>query len=385
MDASRTRAPRRSIHIFGSLATGGAETWFLRLLASRPPGCRWSADVCLLDPQPGPYVERARELGAEILECPFRPAATFPWRLHKLLRGQRYDVVHSHVLLFGGVIAAAAAAAGVPVRVAHAHNSRDGRGGSAGRFLYRAGMRAAMRRFANLGLACSRGAAKMLGLRDVKLLPYGLDLNPCETLRGSLKAELGWTEDAFVLGAVGRLHPQKNHAFLLEAFAEARQWEPRLRLAIVGEGELRPALEERIADLGLDGLVRLTGRRGDVAELLHGLFDAFVMPSLYEGLPVALLEGQAAGLPCLVSDRISREAFAIPELIGSAALDAGWARRLADLPGRRRLASKAARELLRDAGFAIDDAWRRLTAYYDGVLEQAESADEDAADWAEAA
>ena len=385
MDASRQLAPRRSLHIFGSLATGGAETWFLRLLASRPASSRWSADVCLLDPKPGPYADRARRLGARLLACPFEPAASFPARLYRLLRKHDYDAVHSHVLLFGGVIAATAAAAGARLRVVHGHNSRDGRGGGAQRRLYRVAMRLAVRRFASLRLACSRGAAAFLGGSGIKLLPYGVDLSPCAVRPGALKQAFGWSEQTFALGAIGRLHPQKNQLFLLNAFAEALRWEPRLRLAIVGEGELRAALEARIAALGLDGRVPPTRRRDDVSELLAALFDAFVMPSWYEGLPVALLEAQAAGLPCLVADTIGDEAFAVPELVAAAPPDDGRPRRLAELPGRRRLEPSAAGTLLRAGGFDSADAWLRLTALYDQALGEAAPDAAAGARWAEAA
>lgn len=359
---------RRSLHLFGSLATGGAETWFLRLLESRDPASPWSADICLLDPKPGPYVVRARRLGCRILACPATPASTFLGRLTALLRRERYDAVHSHVLLFGGVIAAAAALAGAPVRAVHAHNSQDGRGDALARRIYRRTMRSAVRRFANLPLACSQGAAEWLGADNVRLLPYGIDLAPVGPPASDLRDEFGLGPDDFVVGTVGRLHRQKNQKFLIDSFSKALALQPRLRLVIVGEGERRGELAGRILAHGLGESVILAGRRGDVPQLLHSVFDAFVMPSLYEGLPVALLEAQAAGLPCLVSDAISAETFVARELIETLPLDADWPAALAALPSRRGLPPEQARKRLLAEGFSIDDAWRRLAGLYESAL-----------------
>lgn len=362
--------PLRSLHVFGSLATGGSETWFLRLLASRPPRSDWSADVCLLDPKPGPYVERAKELGARILECPARPAASFPTRLVELLREERPDAIHSHVLLFGGVIAAAAAAAGAPVRAVHSHNSRDGREDGLKRRLYRQAMRSAIGRFANLRLACSSAAA-LVWDAETEVFPYGLDLTAPAPPASDPRAEFGLTPDHIVLGHVGRMHPQKNQLFLLDSFREALRLEPRLRLLLVGEGDLAGALRERIRQLDMEDSVILAGRRGDVPQLMASVFDAFVMPSLYEGLPVALLEAQAAGLPCLVSDLISSETFAISELIRPLSLQQSWPDALAELVGKTpRIPSEQAARRLRAQGFAIDESWQRLTALYDRTLER---------------
>lgn len=371
--------PRRSLHLFGSLATGGAETWFLRLLESRPADSPWSADICLLDPKPGPYVVRARKLGCRILSCPATPVATFFARLTALLRRERYDAVHSHVLLFGGAIAAAAAVAGAPVRTVHAHNSQDGQGDGLPRRVYRRTMRSAVRRFSNLTIACSAGAAELLGSDKTTILPYGLDLNSEPGPGGEgLRAELGLRPDDFVVGNVGRLHPQKNQKSLIDSFARAIEKNPRLRLLIVGEGDERSRLAARIQALELGDRVTLAGRRSDVPQLLGSVLDAFVMPSLYEGLPVALLEAQAAGLPCLVSDAISSETFVIKELIRTVPLDGDWAGALAALPDRQRWPAAEAREALRAGGFSIADSWHRLTALYDGTLARR-------ARWAEAA
>ena len=362
----------RSLHLFGTLALGGAETWIVQALESRRDA-RWTADFCLLGDEEGPYVERVRALGSRVLRCPYRPAATFARRLRRLLEAEGYDAVHSHVLLFSGVTLAAAAAAGVPLRAAHAHNASDGRANSAARACYRALMRRSIARSANLVVACSREAARAFGAAGerAEILPYGIDLRPFRNPANVSRAEFGFPAETRILAAVGRLHPQKNYEFLLDAFSLASMARPELRLVVAGEGDLRPRLEARIAEPDLAGKVRLLGARSDIPALLAGAADAFVMPSLHEGLPLALLEAQAAGLPCLLSNEISREAVVIGAQVERLGLDEDWPAALADLADRSRFEAREAVRRMRAAGFDAADSWARVETLYDEALAEA--------------
>ena len=104
-----------------------------------------------------------------------------------------------------------------------------------------------------------------------------------------------------ILGTVGRLHEQKGHSFLLEAAALIRQAHPQVRFRIIGDGPLRPVLEARARELGVEATVEFLGARDDIPDQLRE-FDAFVLPSLWEGLPYVLLEARAAGLPIITTD-----------------------------------------------------------------------------------
>jgi glycosyltransferase involved in cell wall biosynthesis len=179
--------------------------------------------------------------------------------------------------------------------------------------------------------------------------------------------ELGWGPGTRVIGAVGRLCEQKNHAFLIEAFALAVKQRPELRLAIVGEGPLRAELEQQIQRLRLDGRVRLMGLRGDVPELMLGLFDAFAMPSHHEGLPLALLEAQAAGLPSIGSEfGVIRGGLDQLFTLTMAVSDPQkWVSGLIEAVDARRTPVEAACSKMAAGGFGIEGSWRRLTAIYE--------------------
>jgi glycosyltransferase involved in cell wall biosynthesis len=128
-----------------------------------------------------------------------------------------------------------------------------------------------------------------------------------ENSRKELRKELGIDERELVLGNVGRLVPQKNQQFLIDLLPSLLKKLPNLLLALVGSGRLRKELEHKALDLGVDSHVRFLGVRTDV-DKLYSVFDVFVFPSLFEGLPEALIEAQANGLACLVSTEVPRAA-----------------------------------------------------------------------------
>jgi glycosyltransferase involved in cell wall biosynthesis len=172
---------------------------------------------------------------------------------------------------------------------------------------------------------------------------------------------------------VGRFDTQKNHMLLLEIVAEVVRRQPGTRLLLVGDGPLRQVLAKRIRDLGIGDHVILTGVREDVADLLSAM-DVFVFPSLHEGLPLALVEAQAAGLPCVVSDVIPSEADVVPALIHrvSLAADRGhWADCV--LASRSRPAPGRADALaaVESSSFNISHGIDGLYALYGAALENA--------------
>jgi glycosyltransferase involved in cell wall biosynthesis len=367
----------RALHILGSLNPGGVERW-LRDSVRRRGESAWGFDFCLLGEGRGAYAPELEALGCRVLACPLTPRATFAARLFSLLRRERYDVVHSHVHHFSGLVLAVAYAAAVPVRVAHSHTCEPA-GGPVARRLYRRGMQALLERSMTAGFACSEQAAGFAGAAvrsRLEILACGIDLeafrNP-RPYRARLRRQLGVPGDALVVGSVGRLAPEKNQAFLLRVAARLANELPRLRVAIVGGGS-RAALEDLARRLGLEGRVVFTGPRDDVPELLGGAFDAFALPSLREGLPAVVLEAQAAGLPCVVSDQTPAEAIVTPGNVERIGLHQGietWAAALARALGRPRWDGDDACQRLRQRGFDVSTSFRALTGTYQEMLDAA--------------
>ncbi|MDY3860406.1 MAG: glycosyltransferase, partial [Candidatus Limivicinus sp.] len=179
-----------------------------------------------------------------------------------------------------------------------------------------------------------------------------------ESVREKYRAELGLT-DKLVIGHVGRFQPAKNQSFLLDAFKLVHDRKPDSALLLVGDGDLRARCEEKAAALGLSDSVIFTGNRSDVPELLQAM-DVFAFPSVWEGLPVTLIEAQAAGLPCYVSSNVSADADVSPLAehlpIGDAAI---WADKLLNAPPRRDVTEYIVR-----AGFDARTSAEKMTELY---------------------
>lgn len=143
----------------------------------------------------------------------------------------------------------------------------------------------------------------------VYILPNAIDARKFffdDVARQSCRRKLGINPDAPVIGHVGRMVDVKNHRFILEIFSVLRQNMPAAQLLLIGDGPLKQELYIRAAELGIQDSVHFFGTCRDISPL-YAAMDMFVMPSLYEGLSMALLEAQASGLPCLISDRVSLE------------------------------------------------------------------------------
>lgn len=235
-------------------------------------------------------------------------------RIHEILSSTHYDCVHDHSGYKAFFLLKEARKAGVRCRIAHSHiayipEDREQRA-------VRAIMtRLTMMEATNL-FACGEAAAEwMWGKKSVcfdgvRIMRNGVDVNQfafSDIDRKSVRAEFGIT-DQFVVGNVARLSEQKNQLFLLKVFKELLNIEPNSRLFLVGRGELEEELKKAVLDFGLEREVLFLGVRNDVNRLLNG-FDVFALPSLFEGLPVTLLEAQANGLPVVASSSITPECF----------------------------------------------------------------------------
>ena len=218
-----------------------------------------------------------------------------------------YRIVHVHQDCLSSVILKAAKRHGVPVRIAHSHNSMQDKN-----FKYpiKLWYRQFIPPYATTLFSCGRDAGEwMFGKHDFQILNNAIDcgayrFDPLQ--RNRLRAELFIAENTFVVGHVGRFSPQKNHEFLIDIFASVHEQCPDSVLLLVGDGELRAQIELKVQDLGLQDHVIFTGVRSDVANLMQAM-DVFVFPSLYEGLPVTMVEAQAAGLPCFISDKVPKD------------------------------------------------------------------------------
>jgi glycosyltransferase involved in cell wall biosynthesis len=226
------------------------------------------------------------------------------------------------------------------------------------------------------GLATSQQAALDLfgstGARDQRicLLFSGLDLSGFETEVSSaeVRQALDIPANALVIGHVGRFEHQKNHDFLVRVAVQVMCKQPNVYLILVGQGALRAQVEKQVEALGIGDRVIFTGSRADIPELLLGAFDVFLFPSVHEGLGVALVEAQAAGLPCLTSDVVPMEADVIPNLVQRLSLDqsaAEWAKTLLEhIENIPRMPVQEALSQIRSSPFNMENSVPLLADLY---------------------
>lgn len=264
----------------------------------------------------GHYDREIASLGGRIYPMPqIRPGNYL--RYFKLLddffaKHREYKVVHSHMNENSGFVLRAARKAGVPCRIIHSHLSDLGLDY---KYPFRLYARMAIKDHPSDYFACSARAGEWLfGKRKpvsskVTVLHNAVnaaEFRYNEAVRLAVRRELR-AGDALVIGHIGRFNEQKNHRFLLQIFESIHRRNPNTLLVMAGDGHLRPLMEKEAEKRGIAHAVRFLGVREDVANLLQAM-DLFLFPSLFEGLPVVLVEAQAAGLRCVVSDRITREA-----------------------------------------------------------------------------
>jgi glycosyltransferase involved in cell wall biosynthesis len=373
--------PLHILQIVGSML-GGVGAWttdVLRHIDHR----RFQIDFLVYFPYPEALEHEINTLGGRIITCAF---PTRPWTFvpdfKRILRTYGpYDVIHSHIHYISGFILRLARKAGVPKCIAHSHmdflpyikNPPIFRRS----YLYLT--KHWIKNYANGGLAVSRAAADDLFGPNWRsdprrrVLYCGINLSPFHNKfdRPKIREELSIPIDAMVIGHVGSLWEQKNHKFLVEVAAEVARREPRTHLLLVGDGPLRPEIERQIAEVGLGKKATLAGLRPDVPRLLRGAMDVFLFPSLYEGLPLALLEAQAAGLPCVISDAVTEEVDIIPSLIQRLSLFQScqaWAEAvLAAKEAKIVITQSQALAQVENSPFNILNSVRELEKFYDSL------------------
>lgn len=222
-----------------------------------------------------------------------------------------YAAVHCHPIWGAELVAREAKKAGVRHIIQHSHSTRFAESRKSeirNRFLLKfIGL------YATDYIACSPEAAFLFGKRraqsgQVMILPNSIDTRQYSfdgSLRRSFREEFGIAEATEVIGNVGRMAAPKNQLFILDIFSAFLRIRPDSVLFIVGDGELRGEIEKKIEELKLGSSVVLTGKRRDIRAVLSGL-DLFLMPSVFEGVPLSALEAMSSGLPCLVSDSVTR-------------------------------------------------------------------------------
>lgn len=363
------KEPIRVLQIIGIVAGGGVEAVVLNYY-KHIDRTKVQFDFIVHNDNKIDITQKVEAMGGKVYKVTpyYKNPIAFMWDIYKVIKRHHYRIVHSNMNTLSAFSLFAAWAAGAPVRILHNHSTSSP--GETKRNIMKFMLRPFARLFANHYLACSRLAGewmygrKMMDSGKVTIVNNAIDLkkyafNPQK--RNLLRKELGLA-DEFVIGHVGRFMFPKNHEFLIDVFAEAYKKNPHMALLLVGDGPLRPAMEEKVRKLGLTDHVKFLGLRNNVQDFYH-VMDILVLPSHYEGLPVVGVEAQANGLPCLFSTKVTKET----RLTHSAQfldLEAGasmWAEEIISIKCER---NKKAGDELRQAGFEIYKEAEKLVKFY---------------------
>ena len=318
--------PVRVLHSVGHLLRGGIEKWLFQILpAQLSQQCQHHILVRTAEEEA--FTSAFREAGIPVLVCSnFANPVLYARDFKRLVKEHGpYDILHVHGSSFSGLLTLALAkAAGIRRTIVHSHNDvrplLNGRG-----YLYRAyvaGVLKAYRTLADFGFAASALAAQsMFGPqwereKRWELLYYGVDCEPFAKPKDwAMRARLGIAEEAFVMGHVGRFHEQKNHGFLVEVVQAAVAVHPGVHCLLIGDGPLREEVTADIHRRKLQNHFTFVPDTLAVSDYMTSVMDCFVFPSRYEGLGLVAVEAQAAGLPCLISDRVPSEAIVDASLV----------------------------------------------------------------------
>jgi len=326
--------PIRILHVLGRLNRGGAETMILNLYRSIDRS-KVQFDFMVHTIDRCDYEDEILEMGGKIYCIPrylgenhfqYKKA----WNMF-LKSHTEYKIIHGHLRSTASIYMRIAKKHG-RVTIAHSHSTAS-RGNKLEQFVKNI-LQLPIRYSADYLFACSDEAGRWLyGERATKGVNYMVIKNAIdidkhvfdEVNRKKIRKELE-VQNKFVVGHVGSFTYPKNHKFLVNVFHEVQKKNKNAILLLIGDGELRTQIQNQILDLGLKKKVILTGVVSNVNEYLQAM-DMFVFPSIFEGLPVTVIEAQATGLPCIISDRITKEVN-ISTLVKSISLNASeelWA------------------------------------------------------------
>lgn len=279
-----------------------------------------------------------------------------------------YRIVHAHQDCLSSVILKTAERHNIPVRIAHSHSANQDKNI---KYPIKLWYKRKIPRHATHLFACGKeaggwmfsGAPYQIVNNAIDAAAYTYDVDK----RGELRRQLVLA-DELVIGHVGNFTQPKNHPFLLEIFTALLKKEPNAVLLLVGGGEEMSQIREKAQKLGIAEHVHFLGVRSDAADLMQAM-DVFVFPSLYEGLGIALIEAQAAGLPCVVSDTIPHEAY-LTDLVDSESLSAPVEKWAEKILAKRAIPRTDRRAEIAAHGFDITTEAVKLQEFYLKAYEQ---------------
>lgn len=361
---------KKILIIAGGLQIGGAERVAANISKYAPKG-EYEFHYVVFDGIENVYGPEIEAAGGRVFTFP-SPAkgyAAYLRNLCSLIRQHKYAAIHSHTMFNSGLNLAAAWLLGVRGRIAHSHTTRTERKVSSVQKGYEQFMRLLIRLFATDLFSCGIEAGHwMFGEKafDQKgvVISNGIDTDAfafSEDARNQIRSRYS-LDDRFVIGHSGTLLPLKNQEFLIRLMPKVLKKKPTAMLMLLGNGseEFQTSLEKLAEDLQVQDRVIFCGGVSNVHTYLSA-FDVFAFPSLREGTPLALIEAQTNGLPCIISDRIPKDVH-LTDLVTALSLDEEdlWVEKICS--ARRREGEYAG--IIKSRGYGAHQAYEPIYRVY---------------------
>lgn len=352
----------RILHIVTYMGRGGLETMLMNYYRHIDRN-KVQFDFLVHRDFEADYDKEIEELGGKI----YHISRLIPWskaykkELKKFFKEHsEYKIVHVHQDCLSSVALKCAQGCGIPVRIAHSHNSNQDKNW---KYIIKKHYMKQIPRYATELMACGKDAGDwMFCGKPYHILHNAIDIKQY-VIQEETKDNGVDFQNNIVIGNVGRFNVQKNHKFLIDVFYECVKRNPNAKLLLVGDGDGRKEIEEKVISLGIQNAVEFLGIRSDVNQLMRRM-DVFVFPSLYEGLPVTMIEAQAAGLPCVISDHVSEECIVTKNRVSVMKLTDSaekWAEHLLERAKEKKIDTT---EEIIENGYDICSAAKKLERYY---------------------
>lgn len=319
--------PIRIAQIIGKWHGGGVESVVMNYYRNIDKSKVQFDFICDEDSTCIPYEEIKKMGGRVIVISPYQEPLKYHKELKKVLKENNYKIVHSHINTLSVFPLFAAKRAGVPIRIAHSHSTTNKKEWK--RNIMKQILRPLSKIFATNYFSCSEFAGrwqfgnKAYDKGKVYLMSNAIEIEKFifnENIRNEVRKELNISEDTFVIGHIGRFVETKNHSFLLDIFKNIEAKKNDTILILLGQGPLEEKMKAKVRKLKIENKVKFLGQKTDI-EKYYQAFDLFLLPSLYEGLGMTLIEAQTSGPNCIVSDKVPKEAEIIKNKLSFLSLD----------------------------------------------------------------
>lgn len=307
------------LQVTGGMRIGGAETMLMNIYRNIDRE-KVQFDFLLYEKMDTPYTREIEKMGGKILVLNKKyrwDIYSYRKKFFKIINENGpYNVIHAHTGFNSGIPLMIANEVGIPIRICHSHFTKDGKNESIGRDMYHLLMRYIINNNANVLLACGQAAGTaMYGTKAYQsrceILHNAIDTSlflkelPKELIY-KYKKEFNINDDELVIGSIANFREAKNHIFMVNIAQLMKEKDIKFKMLFIGDGESINNIKEIVNDKGLENDIIFLGSRTDVHQIIH-VFDVLLMPSLYEGFPVTLIESQTAGVPAVISKNISNE------------------------------------------------------------------------------